>query len=64
MGGQLALFAAAEYPDRIAAAVDFYGIHPHAQIDLFNDTRPEVYDRDDADLAWTRTLAFLREHLA
>lgn len=28
MGGQLALFAACEYPERIVAAVDFYGVHP------------------------------------
>jgi carboxymethylenebutenolidase len=28
MGGQLALYAACEYPERIAAAVDFYGAHP------------------------------------
>lgn len=28
MGGQLALYAACEYPERIAAAVDFYGVHP------------------------------------
>jgi carboxymethylenebutenolidase len=33
MGGQLALFAAAEHPDRITAAVDFYGIHPNAKVD-------------------------------
>jgi carboxymethylenebutenolidase len=33
MGGQLALYAAAEYPDRIAASVDFYGIHPNVRID-------------------------------
>ena len=33
MGGQLALYAAAEYPDRIAASVDFYGIHPKVRID-------------------------------
>jgi carboxymethylenebutenolidase len=29
---------------------------------FFNDTRPEVYDAEAARLAWTRTLAFLREH--
>ncbi len=34
MGGQLALTAACAYPDRIAAAVDFYGIHPKANPDL------------------------------
>lgn len=33
MGGQLALYAAAEFPDQISAGVDFYGIHPNAQID-------------------------------
>ncbi|MEO5588657.1 MAG: dienelactone hydrolase family protein [Gemmatimonadaceae bacterium] len=33
MGGQLALYAATEFPTDISAAVDFYGIHPNAQID-------------------------------
>ncbi|MEO8449381.1 MAG: dienelactone hydrolase family protein [Gemmatimonadota bacterium] len=33
MGGQLALYAAVEYPERIGAAVDFYGIHPKVPID-------------------------------
>lgn len=33
MGGQLAVFAAATYPDRFGAAVDFYGIHPNVPID-------------------------------
>lgn len=32
MGGQLALFAACEHPDLIAAAVDFYGIHPKVEL--------------------------------
>jgi carboxymethylenebutenolidase len=112
MGGQLALFAATEFPGQIAAGVDFYGIHPNAQIDpsklavpllahfgkhdhtvpeesarrlvesiesqgksieahfydadhaFFNDTRPEVYNREAAELAWDRTLEFLRKHLA
>jgi carboxymethylenebutenolidase len=108
MGGQLALFAAAEHPDKVHAAVDFYGIHPNVspkveqlsgpvlahfatrdgfvtpdkanalveqirgagkQVEahfyeadhaFFNDQRPEVYDPAAADLAWRRTLAFLR----
>jgi carboxymethylenebutenolidase len=30
---------------------------------FFNDTRPEVYDRKSADLAWQRTLKFLRSAL-
>jgi carboxymethylenebutenolidase len=113
MGGQLALFAAQEYPDIIAAAVDFYGyaIHPQAPIEparlrvpvqahfgrtdrtvserdaralteryraagkpfeayfydaghaFFNDSRSQVFDQPSADLAWQRTLAFLRDHL-
>jgi carboxymethylenebutenolidase len=33
MGGQLALYAGQEYPDRFAAVVDFYGIHPHAKVE-------------------------------
>jgi carboxymethylenebutenolidase len=33
MGGQLALYAAAEHPDRVSCAVDFYGIHPGVTID-------------------------------
>lgn len=33
MGGQLALFAGMEYPEQIAAVVDFYGIHPAVKID-------------------------------
>jgi carboxymethylenebutenolidase len=113
MGGQLALFAAQEYPETISATVDFYGyaIHPKAPIDplklqvpalahfgrtdqtvkerdaralieryhaagkpfeahfydaghaFFNDTRPQVFDQPSADLAWQRTLTFLRAHL-
>ncbi len=108
MGGQLALYSAAEYPDRISAVVDFYGAHPNVRINparlrvpvqchfakrdnsikekdaraftkkvqaaggsiesyfydtdhaFFNDTRPTVYDRAAATLAWERTLTFLR----
>lgn len=33
MGGQLALYAATQYPEAIAACVDFYGVHPNAPID-------------------------------
>lgn len=33
MGGQLALFAACQYPEQIGAAVDFYGVHPNVKID-------------------------------
>jgi carboxymethylenebutenolidase len=34
MGGQLALYGACEFPERIAAAVDFYGIHPKVTLNL------------------------------
>jgi carboxymethylenebutenolidase len=30
---------------------------------FFNDSRPQVFDQPSADLAWQRTLAFLRTHL-
>jgi carboxymethylenebutenolidase len=33
MGGQLALYAGTEYPDRFAAVVDFYGAHSNVRID-------------------------------
>jgi carboxymethylenebutenolidase len=34
MGGQLALYAATHYPEKVGAVVDFYGIHPNVQPDL------------------------------
>jgi len=33
MGGHLALYGACAHPDKISAAIDFYGIHPHVKID-------------------------------
>ncbi|HEV2180146.1 MAG TPA: dienelactone hydrolase family protein [Gemmatimonadaceae bacterium] len=33
MGGALAMYAGMEYPELIAAVVDFYGIHPAVKID-------------------------------
>jgi carboxymethylenebutenolidase len=112
MGGQLALYAACEFPDWISAVVDFYGVHPKVNPDVsrlsgpvlahfaehdrsvtpdavaalvariqdagkeievhsydakhafFNDQRPQVYDRAAAELAWVRTLEFLRRVIA
>lgn len=40
MGGQLALYGGAEFPDRIGAVVDFYGIHPNVRIDPARLTVP------------------------
>lgn len=34
MGGQLSLYAACEFPDRVGACVDFYGIHPAVKPDV------------------------------
>jgi carboxymethylenebutenolidase len=34
LGGQLALFAACTYADRVGACVDFYGVHPKITPDL------------------------------
>jgi len=112
MGGQLALFAACEHPDRVTTAVDFYGVHSKVTLDVdrlagavqahfgkrdksvneevanalitrvrsagkridayfydaghafFNDQRPQVFDKGSAELAWLRTVEFLREQLA
>jgi carboxymethylenebutenolidase len=33
MGGQLALYAATEHPDRFVCGVDFYGVHPSVKIE-------------------------------
>jgi carboxymethylenebutenolidase len=40
MGGQLALYAGMALPERIGAAVDFYGIHPKVAIDPTRVTVP------------------------
>jgi len=33
MGGQLALYAATEHPDRLTCGVNFYGVHPRVRIE-------------------------------
>jgi len=30
---------------------------------FFNDSRPTVYDKDSSELAWKRTLGFLKENM-
>ncbi len=42
--------------------VELY-VYPGVDHAFFNDTRPEVYDAAAAELAWTRTLEFLRAKL-
>jgi len=37
--------------------------HYDAEHAFFNQSRPEVFDAASADLAWSRTLDFLRRHL-
>ncbi|MGH9029412.1 MAG: dienelactone hydrolase family protein [Acidimicrobiales bacterium] len=39
-------------------------IYPGTDHAFFNDTRPEVHNREASELAWRRTLDFLRSHLA
>lgn len=46
------------------AGVDFQAhVYPEAGHAFFNDSNPAVYNRDAAEDAWRRTLAFLHENL-
>jgi carboxymethylenebutenolidase len=38
-------------------------IYPGVDHAFFNDTRPEVYNREAAEDAWRRTLEFFSTHL-
>ncbi len=52
MGGQLALYAATTNPERIGAAVDFYGIHPNVEPDLSKVGCPVLglFGEDDSSI--------------
>lgn len=62
-------FAPPEVTERIegelrAAGVDVTFHHyPGTSHAFFNDSRPEVHDREASELSWERTLEFLRRHL-
>lgn len=38
-------------------------LYPGTEHAFFNDTRPHIYNREAAEDAWQRTLAWLRQHL-
>lgn len=51
--------------DGIVAAGGAFELHEYdAGHAFFNDARPQVYDAGAAALAWRRTIAFFRQHLA
>jgi carboxymethylenebutenolidase len=56
----------AAYEAALKAAGKSYELHiyPGAQHAFNNDTGPARYNKEAADLAWRRTLAFFRKHLA
>jgi carboxymethylenebutenolidase len=62
-------FAPRELADSIERELRDAGVpvtfhhYPGTQHAFFNDTRPEVHDREAAELSWRRTLDFLRERL-
>ena len=60
-------FANRELADRIEGELRDAGVrvtfhhYPGTTHAFFNDSRPEVYDREAAELSWRRTLDFLRQ---
>lgn len=57
MGGQLALFAACEAPDRIGAVVDFYGVHPAVKPDVTQLSGPVLAHFATRDKSTPRDVA-------
>jgi carboxymethylenebutenolidase len=39
-------------------------VYPDVGHAFFNEDRPEVYDRESAELLWDRTVAFFRQQLS
>jgi carboxymethylenebutenolidase len=62
-------FAPDELVQQMKAELDAAGVanefhvYPGTQHAFFNDTRPEIYDAEAAELAWRRTLDFFRAKL-
>ncbi len=60
-------FANRELADRIEGELRDAGVrvtfhhYPGTQHAFFNDTRPEVHDREASELSWRRTVDFLRQ---
>jgi carboxymethylenebutenolidase len=57
--------AARALEEQLTALGKTVTFHHYPGVDhaFFNDDRPEVYDRDSAELLWERTVAFLHEQL-
>ena len=54
--------ALAEQLRELGKSVEIH-IYPGADHAFFNDTRPEVYDADAANLLWDRSVTFFKERL-
>lgn len=70
IGAELDQWITTDKMERLREALRRYGkegevvIYPGANHAFFNDTRPEVYDREAAEDAWRRVVGFLSEKLA
>jgi carboxymethylenebutenolidase len=70
IGAELDQWITVEKMERLRAALQRYSkdgevvIYPGANHAFFNDTRPEVYNREAAEDAWRRVVGFLSEKLA
>jgi len=69
IGGEKDQWITVEKMKRLETALKQYAkpgevrIYPGADHAFFNDTRPEVYSRTDAEDAWQRVIEFFNEHL-
>jgi carboxymethylenebutenolidase len=67
--GERDAFVTPEVARKLAAEVRAAGkrfdlhVYPGCDHAFFNDSRPDVYQREAAEDAWRRSLEFLRAHL-